>query len=162
MTDIKQCSSRACFTGHRPEKLKTDTAKIIEELAKEIDIAISEGITEFISGMARGVDLWAASLVLERKKDNPSIKLVCAIPYEGFSKSWSDKWQSMYNEACEQADLVKVFYRYFTYASFQERNRWMVDNSARIIAVYNGEKGGTENTLEYARKCGTRVCVIQG
>lgn len=162
MIDIEQRMSRACFTGHRPEKLKTDAAQIIVALAAEIDSAIADGVTEYISGMARGTDLWAASLVLERKRDNPAIKLICAIPYEGFETGWAEEWQRMYREACAQADEIKVFYPRFTYASFQERNRWMVDHSARIIAVFNGEKGGTKNTLAYAQKHDTRVCIIPG
>ena len=32
------------------------------------------------------------------------------------------------------------------------RNEWMVDRSARVIAVYNGEAGGTRNTIAYAAK----------
>ncbi|MDY5774050.1 MAG: hypothetical protein SPK32_11530, partial [Bacteroidaceae bacterium] len=37
---------------------------------------------------------------------------------------------------------------------FQIRNEWMVDRSARVIAVYNGEAGGTRNTIAYANKVG--------
>ena len=32
----------------------------------------------------------------------------------------------------------------------QRRNRYMVDHSALIIAVYDGMPGGTRQTLEYA------------
>ena len=32
----------------------------------------------------------------------------------------------------------------------QRRNRYMVDHSALIIAVYDGLPGGTRQTLEYA------------
>lgn len=28
----------------------------------------------------------------------------------------------------------------------------MVERSARVIAVYNGELGGTKNTIDYANK----------
>ncbi len=153
---------RACFTGHRPEKLKNEKTSILAALSAQIDAAIGDGITEFISGMARGVDLWAASLVLERKKKDPTLKLICAIPYENFEKGWSEEWRVLYGEICAQADEIKFFYPRFSYASFQERNRWRVDHSRRLIAVYNGEKGGTKNTLDYARKQDVMVCVIPG
>lgn len=91
MIDMKHRIHRACFTGHRPEKLKIDASQVIAALAAEIDAALKDGVTEYISGMARGVDLWAASLVLKRKKNNPAIKLICAIPYENFEKGWSEK-----------------------------------------------------------------------
>ena len=60
-----------CFTGHRPEKLKRNETQVKEALERAIEAAVSRGFTHFISGMARGVDLWAAQLVLELKKQNP-------------------------------------------------------------------------------------------
>lgn len=41
----------------------------------------------FITGMARGVDIWAAEIVLKLRKEHGDIKLICASPYEGFEKS---------------------------------------------------------------------------
>lgn len=141
---------RCCFTGHRPEKLAADPAAIKASLAVEIDAAIADGITEFITGMARGVDMWAAELILARKATNPGITLFCAIQYEGFEKEWADTWRDLYRSILAQANGSKVFQPRFTYASFQERNCWMVDHSERIIAVFIGEKGGTKKTLDYA------------
>lgn len=153
---------RCCFTGHRPEKLTADSEAIKALLAAEIDAAIADGITVFITGMARGVDMWAAELVLARRATNPGVTLFCAIPYEGFEKKWADTWRDLYQSILAQANGSKVFQPRFTYASFQERNRWMVDHSERVIAVFNGEKGGTKNTLDYARKSGVRVCILEG
>lgn len=48
------------FTGHRPERLSFPESDVITWLEKEIRIAISKGYSTFISGMQRGVDLWAA------------------------------------------------------------------------------------------------------
>ena len=33
-----------------------------------------------------------------------------------------------------------------------ERNRYMVDHSAHMVAVYGGGGGGTKYTLDYARR----------
>lgn len=136
--------------------------EIKDALRKEIFYALADGMTVFVSGMARGVDLWAAELILQIKKANPQIKLICAVPYEGFEKKWSSHWQQIYNKALVEADDVKVLYPTFSYASFQERNRWMVDHSTYIIAVYNGGKGGTYNTLKYAEMCGIKARIISG
>lgn len=35
---------------------------------------------------------------------------------------------------------------------YQKRNIWMVDHSALLIAVFNGEPGGTLNTIQYAQQ----------
>lgn len=49
------------FTGHRPEKLLSSEEVVKEELEQAIRQTITDGFTVFLSGMARGVDLWAAS-----------------------------------------------------------------------------------------------------
>lgn len=149
-----------CFTGHRPEKLSIREKEIKAALQIEIQTAIADSITTFISGMARGVDLWAAQLVLEFKKVSPNIKLLCAVPYEGFERKWSPLWRQQYYGVMAAADYVKIFNPSFTYTSFQERNRWMVDHSDCVIAVYNGERGGTHNTIEYAKQQKVRVRMI--
>lgn len=59
---------RCCFTGHRPEKLGIPEKQVKEKLRKAIRQAIEDGFTTFISGMARGVDMWAAEIVLEERK----------------------------------------------------------------------------------------------
>lgn len=45
-----------CFTGHRPEKLNIPAEIVIEKLWKAIEDAFSDGFTDYITGMSRGVD----------------------------------------------------------------------------------------------------------
>lgn len=141
-----------CFTGHRPEKLGNDTGEIINLLDKEIEKAIQDGYICFISGMSKGIDLIAARLVIEQKNQDKRIKLICASPYMGFEKSWSDTDKEEYRTILEQADDVKYICEHCFRGCFQIRNKWMVDNSSRVIAAFNGEKGGTKNTIDYALK----------
>ncbi len=155
-------SISCCFTEHRPEKLKAGEEEIKSALSKEIRLAVMSGIRNFHTGMARGVDLWAAEIVLELKKDFPQLRLICAIPYRDFEKKWTPRWQKLYHSVLSQADEIHYFYSYFNYRSFQERNCWMADHSGMLIAVYNGEKGGTRNTLAYAKKQGLKIRMILG
>lgn len=141
---------RCCFTGHRPEKLHKPEEQIKEDLEASILQAIDDGFATFISGMARGVDIWAAEIVLRLREYNPAIHLVAASPYRGFENRWSADWQERYNAILRQADLVKFVCLGYSRDCFQRRNEWMVDRSSRVIAVYNGEPGGTRNTIEYA------------
>ena len=148
---------RCCFTGHRPEKIDLPERKVVAALEKEICSAIDAGFTTFISGMARGSDIWAAEIVLRLRKKNPSLHLIAASPFEGFEKSWESSWQKRYHKIMDDADLVRFICDHYSSSCFQIRNVWMVDRSARVIAVYNGESGGTRNTIKYAEKVGVPV-----
>ena len=150
---------RCCFTGHRPEKLHKPEEQIKEDLEAAILQAVDDGFVTFISGMARGVDIWAAEIVLRLRESNPAIHLVAASPYRGFESRWSADWQSRYNAILQQADLVRFICPSYSPDCFQRRNEWMVDRSSRVIAVYNGEPGGTRNTIEYT-KCQNVDCVL--
>lgn len=157
MYDIK---TTVCFTGHREEKLNiaADTVKML--LRKEIEQAISDGFNTYLSGMAPGVDVWAAEIVLEMKEKNHDIRLVCALPFEGFDKKRSSEETEQYYSIMERADKVEVICSHYSRSCFQLRNKWMVDNSSLVIAVYNGEKGGTRNTIKYAERCGKEICNV--
>lgn len=148
---------RCCFTGHRPEKLSQPERKIIAALDREIRAAVDDGFVTFISGMARGVDIWAAEIVLQLKKEGCPLHLICASPFDGFERSWPSEWQRRYRDVLAAADLVKYISPAYSPACFQIRNEWMVDRSARVIAVFNGERGGTKNTIDYAARKGVRV-----
>lgn len=157
-TEQEKRLHRCCFTGHRPEKLNLPEQAVISALEREIRSAISDGFHVFITGMARGVDIWAAEIVLRiRDRQQLPVKLICASPYEGFELGWRQDWKMRYNRIIKDADLIRFISPGYDKGCFQRRNIWMVNHSARVIAVFNGEPGGTRNTIEYAKNHG--VCV---
>lgn len=161
MNEAEKRKKRLCFTGHRPEKLHHNEAKVCGILRKAIDDAMTNGFTTFISGMARGVDMWAAEIVLEKKRVNPEVRLICALPYPSFEKSWRFSWQERCGSILMQADYIKTICPVFSMESYQRRNEWMVDHSARVIAIYNGTAGGTKKTIDYARMQGVKVNIYE-
>lgn len=162
MTEEEKRNHRVCFTGHRPEKLLRTQEEIRTELEICIRQAIQEGLTIFITGMAQGVDLWAAEIVLALRREGQPVKLVCAVPFEGCEKSWSPHWKETYRTVLREADLVHILCPGYTRFCYALRNRWMVDHAARLIAVSNGSKGGTQNTMAYARKKAVPIVYIKG
>ena len=139
--------------------MKIAEDEVIKSLKKEIRTAIADGFQTYISGVARGVDLWAAEIVLAFRAEGVSIRLICASPYKGFESRWSREWQERYRRVMERADLVRFICPGYSPDCFQRRNEWMVDHSARVIAIYNEGPGGTRNTLEYAKT--QRVSIMQ-
>lgn len=145
--DRRKC---CCFTGHRPYKLGISEEKAKELLSNAIDIAIEKGYKTFISGMAQGIDMWAAEIVLNKRQQNPAIFLVCVSPYKGMESKWERKDKEKYNSIIEQADEVRYLCEHYTSYCFHVRNNWMVNHSSMVIAAYNDEDGGTKNTIKYA------------
>ena len=153
---------RCCFTGHRPQKLKRPGWLIKMDLEKAIKKAIADGYSVFITGMAQGVDIWAAQIVLKLRDKGMPIKLICASPFDGFESRWDKEWQDQYREIIARADLVRYICPGYSRACFQIRNEWMVNHSARVIAVFNGQPSGTKNTIDYAKNQGIPVKIIEG
>ena len=149
-----------CFTGHRPEKLHGDEQEIKTGLESAILRAIDSGYDCFISGMSRGVDIWAAEIVLELKRDIPELQLIAALPYEGMGNSWNAVWKDRYLAILDKADRVKVFSSTYHRGVYFERDKWMVDMCSRVIAVYHGEPGGTKSTIDYAGFQGVEVVAV--
>lgn len=162
MSEAEKRKHRVCFTGHRPEKLRRSEQEVSRDLEQQIRQAIDDGFSVFISGMARGVDIWAAEIVLRIRQGNPSIRLICASPYQGFESKWSVAWQKRYQDVMDRADLIRFISSGYSPSCFQRRNEWMVDHAARVIAVYNREPGGTRNTIEYCKRLGLELTCIEG
>ena len=62
-----------------------------------------------------------------------------------------------FNKIIKKADLVKEINDHYFPGCYQVRNEWMVDRSNLVIAVFNGQKSGTKNTVDYAKRKGIRV-----
>ncbi len=143
---------RCCFTGHRPHKLGISELKTKKLLKQAIRQAIADGYVTFITGMAMGIDMWAAEIVLEERDKNNEIHLICAVPHPDFESRWSTDEQNRYNSILGRADIIRTISEHAYKACYQKRNQWMVDRSNLVIAAYNGESGGTKNTIDYANR----------
>ena len=141
-----------CVTGHR--KLPdAQAAEIRRALQKEIEAAVADGYFCFFTGFAEGVDQYFAQIVLEMKKSDPRLCLYAAIPYlarhTALQKNAHTKAML---DACTGITVIQDVYFPNVYA---KRNRYMVEHSSRVIAVYDGRgKGGTANTIRLARQLG--------
>lgn len=163
MEKMKSC----CFTGHRPQKLSwgldeehPDCISLKSILKEQIERMIEKGVCTFITGMAIGTDIWAAEIVLDLKRAYPHIQLIAAIPHEGQERSWSEKYKARYAVIRANANQEFVLHEHYTRSCMHERNRYMVDNSAHMIAVFNGEKGGSKETIDYAKRKGLEIIII--
>lgn len=161
---------RVSFTGHRPDKImdfegsrgEVEVA-IRKRVAEEIIRLAEEGATTFLSGMAPGFDLWAADEVLRLRGEgriDRTVRVVLAIPYPAFERSFGAEYRPLYNSILESAD--EVFYTSCGYhhGCYARRNDFLADNADVLLAYYEGTEGGTRYTIRKAEKSGKRVINI--
>lgn len=156
-----------CFSGHRPDKLPFNGDSSVPEvrilmsaLFSEIDDCIKNGYTDFISGVAKGVDLWAAKYVLEKKDTNEAIRLICAVPYKDYGAGWSgvDKWDLSW--IFSKADEKVYVSDKYNAACMKKRNEYMVTHSAKLIAIVSNYRSGTGQTIRFAQKGNLDIKII--
>ena len=104
-----------------------------------------------------GVDIWAAEIVIEKRKNNGCLHLICAVPHPDFEKRRNEFEQKRYKNIIENADYVTTVCGGYFNGVYQVRNEFMVDRSNLVIAVWNGAPSGTKNTVDYAVSKGVRV-----
>ena len=140
-------NSREC------EKLKDLLYMQTEKLIRDF------GITHFISGMERGAETYAAEIVLQLKKAY-SVTLECAIPWEEQAVNWTVIDRDRYFDIIFKSDKETMLQYRFTDDCYQRRNRYMVDQSKHVLAVWDGVKVGISGTIQYARGKRRHICII--
>ena len=139
-----------CVTGHR-DLPQNQINYVKAALLHEIEKAVADGFTCFMSGFAEGVGQYFVEMVIEKQKDDPSLELIAVIPYQKRLDSLRAKGRTYEMlEACCDVVVIREEYQPSVYS---HRNRYMVEHSDRVIAVYDGrEKGGTVRTIRFAHQ----------
>ncbi len=139
------------FTGHRPDKLGgwDPLHPVVESVKKSIrDFLAANWPTHVISGMAQGVDQWAAQIAVDF-----GIPFIAALPCDNPETPWPLPSQQRYRELVAKArQIVVVSPGPYKPWKMDRRNEWMVDNCDRLAAVHDGSKGGTYNCIAYAEQ----------
>lgn len=156
-----------CFTGHRPDKLpwglnETDPGcrRLRIELALQLEKLYNSGKRHFICGMALGCDLLFAEAVLEMRLEYSDVTLEAAIPCDSQADSWPEDQKARYTAILKSCDKVTYVQHRYSSGCMMRRNKYMVDNSSVLLACFNGTRGGTMNTVLYARRQGVETVII--
>lgn len=143
-----------CGTGHRPDKLGGYGDDVGNRLVKLAYQWLLERRPErVVSGMALGWDqalAWASI--------DAGIPFTAAVPFEGMERKWPSLSRENFASLLKLADKIEIVCD-GGYAPWkmQERNKWMVDNSDSVLALWNGTDGGTANCVRYAEKVGKPI-----
>jgi uncharacterized phage-like protein YoqJ len=144
-------------TGHRPQKFAPpNTHDLLTHPAVRQVEANVRGIVKWtieqmkptwlISGMALGVDQWAAEQAIEM-----GLPVLAAIPCRNQEQFWGPVARSNYNALLSKCSNVQlVTDGPYQKHVMQTRNMWMVDRANMVLAVFDGTEGGTANCVKYA------------
>ena len=154
-----------CFTGHRPKYFTFRTNEddpgcvgVKAFIRDRCEYLITEkGVTHFLSGGAVGVDTWAMEVVASLKEKHHHITLECALPYAGMPDRFAPEDRERYARISRYLDIITELNPERTPDCMQQRNEYMVDRALYVVAVWTGQKSGTGNTVQYAKKLGRTV-----
>lgn len=154
-----------CFTGYRPQKFPFELSKESPDYLKFENILTDtvfslakNGTKEFYSGMAMGFDIIAAeTVILYKLSCDQSIKLICAVPFYNQEKNFPEQWKERYKHIISHADEIIYTSENYSQGCYMKRNEFMVDRSDVVVTWFNGNSGGTKNTIRYAEKSGKKI-----
>lgn len=124
-----------CITGHKdlPESTR-DAVK--QKLRQEIESCIADGYLNFITGFLPGPEQWAAEVICELMPEHPGLTLEAVIPYKNYLVRLCRDRHTL--ELLQQCSVIRTLSRKFYRECIMNKNRFMVNNSDCMIAVYDG------------------------
>lgn len=157
-----------CVTGPRPASIgwgyDYDSAEWqgLKQIFREKLIALLADYESLVcwDGMALGTDTVFAETVLELREQGLPLKLCCAIPCRTQASKWKEDSRRVYDEILSKADVVNYLQDAYSPSCLNERNKFMVNRSSLVIALWNGSAGGTGNCVAYADTKGVKVDLI--
>lgn len=170
---MSEKSKTVAFSGHRSFKMfpsgggslfdapgRHEPAAIAERLRDVVRRLAGEGYTDFLCGMAEGLDLMAAEAVLTVRGEFPGLRLVAVVPFPGQAAGFGAETRETYNRALAAANHSIIVSPEYSADCFHRRNDLLADRSSTLVCYYNGSKGGTQYTVKRALRNGSRIINI--
>lgn len=158
--------------GHRPTRFKfkyqennTGCKRLKKRLHDQFVLLYEQGVRRFMIGGSLGVDIWSGEILLKLKEqpEYSDIELVLALPHPGHDARWDQRSKARLAFLLAHCAEHTVVGTKADVESYYKRNRYMVDHSDYLLAVYDNDRtvrSGTGQTVQYAEKLGRPVVLI--
>lgn len=107
------------------------------------------------------MDMYAAEAVLTLREQYPEITLEIAIPHDGQTAKWPQSLRDRAERIREEADVITWIAHEYTKRCLFDRNYYMVSHCSVLLACFDGQAGGTAQTIETAHRLGRLVTVVR-
>jgi uncharacterized phage-like protein YoqJ len=140
-------------TGHRPSRLASRESCYSSQVLKRLVNLASTHLQylepdQVMSGMAQG---WDTAIALAALKFH--IPLICANPFQRQEQRWTLKAQERYHKLCDRAQAVTIISSGdYSKEKMLKRDRWLVDHSTLLLALWDGRTSGTAHCIRYAKR----------
>ena len=158
--------------GYRPTRFKfkyneknIGCKRLKKRLHDQFISFYKQGVRRFLIGGSLGVDIWSGEILLKLKEqpEYGGIELVLVLPHPGHDARWDQRSKARLTFLLDHcAERVTVGTQ-ANAESFYKRNRYMVDHSDCLLAVYDNDRtvrSGTGQTVQYAEKLGKSIILI--
>jgi len=157
--------STACFSGFRPEKFSFrlyDDHPLFWALERDIRAAVeaasADGKRTFLCGMAMGFDLLCADVLLRMRRERVlprDTRLVAVLPHGGHG--FHGEWGGLHRAVTRASDEVVEICPTYQQDCYALRNRYMTGRASLLICYWDGQEGGTAQTVRMAKRAGLAV-----
>lgn len=143
-----------CITG--PREISTERIEDVRQaLCQEIEQAIADGFTGFLSDMDKGINREFAMIVAEKKKEIPELFLEAVYPHAGRMKAKSKSVQ----ELMSQCNGFKLIGQEYSHDCQFAANRYLLEFAERVIAV--SDENPKSNTAQMLRMAAAKELEVR-
>lgn len=158
--------------GHRPARFKfkynennTGCKRLKKRLYDQFIFLYEQGARRFLVGGSLGVDLWSSEILLKLKEqpEYSGIELVLVLPHPGHDTRWDQRSKARLEFLLAHCTEHMTVGTQANAESYYKRNRYMVDHSDCLLAVYDNDRtvrSGTGQTVQYAEKLRKPIILI--
>lgn len=130
-------------TGHRD--VEQEPGELLAFARLSVALMQQRGVTEIITGMARGWDLAVARAAFDL-----DVPYCAALPFAGQPDNWPSHDRIEWAHAVDRASRVTVAGPLPLNAFYIKRDRWIVDQCHELWALDSGRPSGSHTTVLYA------------
>ncbi len=155
------------FFGLHPWELPWDTesdqpndTQFRQQLEAHLaSLVMHQNATRFLVVMNGGASLLAAEEVLAMKTLHP-VTLECIIPFEEIHVGWSETERNRFFSILERCDMEQMMNCGFSLNCYRRCARYLVDQCATLLILWNGKPGDAGDTVTLARRSGRNTILL--